>query len=69
MKTFKENIIQESDDYFISERHKIGFMILNYNVNFNDELEIAKKHYVNKNLAKEWRNKYIRTHINADIRL
>lgn len=60
LETFKKENIEYIDDFFISEEHKIAFMLLNYNPSFNNDLEITRLHYLNKDKAKEWRNKYIK---------
>ena len=46
------------DSYFISEKHKLEFCILKHEGNYLDEeLGITRKHYVDKDIAKEWRNR------------
>ncbi|HCE2406268.1 TPA: hypothetical protein NG317_004551 [Vibrio parahaemolyticus] len=48
-----------TDDFFKSEKHKLAFMLLNKDGTiFDDELGIKKKHYIDKNAAKEWKKKY-----------
>jgi len=49
---------QNRDDYFISEKHKLEFCILKHEGNYlDDELGITRRHYIDKEVAKEWRNK------------
>ena len=46
------------DSYFISEKHKLEFCILKHEGNYLDEeLGITRRHYIDKDIAKEWRNK------------
>ncbi|GBC62613.1 hypothetical protein DENIS_3585 [Desulfonema ishimotonii] len=48
-----------NDKYFKSEKHKLAFMILKHQGNiFDEDLGIKKKHYVDKDAAKEWKKKY-----------
>ncbi|MBO2693170.1 hypothetical protein I6M59_15705 [Shewanella algae] len=60
IKAFKKASISSSEDkYFKSEKHKIGFMLLKHEGSvFDEELGIKKKHYLNKEVAKEWKQKY-----------
>ena len=44
----------------MSDKHEAAFMILNYNPQFNKELGITRKHYMNKDLAREWKLRYIK---------
>lgn len=60
LNVFRKESYDFKDDFFISKEHKIAFMLLNYNKQFNDVLEITQRHYVDKSKAKEWRNKYIK---------
>ncbi|OSA95247.1 UNVERIFIED_ORG: hypothetical protein B2H93_06040 [Clostridium botulinum] len=60
LKKLKDENIVSNDKFFISSEHKIAFMLLYYNKQFNVELGITQRHYVDKNKAKEWRNKYIK---------
>lgn len=56
----KKESVEYNGKFFISEEHKIAFMLLYYNKQFNDELGITQRHYVDRDKAKEWRNKYIK---------
>lgn len=60
IKAFKKIAKKDSEDnYFKSERHKLAFMILKHEGNtFDEELGIKKKHYIDKVIAKEWKQKY-----------
>lgn len=60
IKAFKKASINSAEDkYFKSEKHKIGFMLLKHEGSvFDEELGIKKKHYINKEAAKEWKQKY-----------
>ncbi|APC38898.1 hypothetical protein [Clostridium estertheticum] len=60
LNTFKKENIVYDDKFFLSEELKIAFMLLYYNKQFNDELGITQRHYVDRDKAKEWRNKYIK---------
>lgn len=60
LKAFIDDYIKHKDGYFLSDKHEAAFMILNYNPKFNKELGITKKHYMNKDLAREWKLKYIK---------
>jgi len=59
----------KKDEYFISEKHRLAFFILKNEKNaFDDELGITRKHYLDKELAKEWRNKMLnKFHPDKDI--
>lgn len=55
----KASINSPEDKYFKSEKHKISFMLLKHEGSvFDEELGIKKKHYINKEAAKEWKQKY-----------
>lgn len=58
--SFKKVTSGNSEErYFKSTKHKLGFMLLNHQGNiFDEELGIKKKHYLNKEAAKEWMRKY-----------
>jgi formyltetrahydrofolate synthetase len=60
IKKFKVKNVEQSDDYFKSEEHKIAFMLLYYDKKFNSELGITQRHFLDKEKAKEWRNKYMK---------
>jgi len=50
-------IYQDKDSYFISEKHKLEFCILKHEGNYLDEeLGITRRHYIDKEIAKKWRN-------------
>lgn len=47
--------------YFKSEKHKFAFMLIrNEQAVFDEDLGIKKKHYIDKEAAKEWKMKYIK---------
>lgn len=49
------------DKYFISEKRKLAFFIKKHDKGiFDQELGIKKKHYMDKDAAKEWRTKFIK---------
>jgi hypothetical protein len=49
------------DSFFISERHKLVFLLTKHKKGiFDEELGIKKKHYIDNSVAKEWKNKYIK---------
>ncbi len=52
--------INMKHDFFITEKHKLAFMLLNYNPVFDKELGIKRLHYLDKDKAREWRNRYIK---------
>ena len=60
IKAFKKASINSTEDkYFKSEKHKISFMLLKHEGSFFDEeLGIKKKHYIDEEAAKEWKQKY-----------
>ena len=60
LSTFRTECFKNSDSFFISEEHRIAFMLLHYNKQFNDVLGITQRHYVDKETAKDWRNKYVK---------
>lgn len=60
LKTFIDDYIKCKDGFFLSDKHEIAFMILNYNPQFNKKLGITRKHYMNKDLAREWKLRYIK---------
>lgn len=44
------------DEFFISQKHKIAFLILKHEGSlFDQELGITRKHYMNKDLALSWK--------------
>lgn len=46
---------QLPQDYFKSDLHKLAFCLINYQSKvFNDELNIKRRHFVDKKLAKSW---------------
>lgn len=48
------------DDFFLSQRRKWAFCILrNEKGDLDKELGITRKHFINRELAKEWRNRMI----------
>lgn len=58
--TLTDNFSYGKDEYFISEKHRLAFFILKNEKNaFDDELGITRRHYLDKELAKEWRNKML----------
>lgn len=45
------------NEFFISEKHRLAFLLLKHEGNiFDEELGISKKHYIDNEVAKEWRN-------------
>ncbi|WP_434034835.1 hypothetical protein [Cupriavidus sp. a3] len=45
-------------EHFISDKHELAFYITNHEAHhFDEALGITRKHYVDKVLAKEWRDK------------
>lgn len=60
LKKFIDDYIKQKDGYFLSEEHKVAFMILNYNPNFNKDLGITRRHYLNKDLARQWKITHIK---------
>ncbi|MDQ7091173.1 MAG: hypothetical protein Q9M50_11130 [Methylococcales bacterium] len=60
VKAFQKILKYQSDEqFFKSEKHKFAFLILKHQGNiFDEELGIKKKHYIDKNAAKEWKTKF-----------
>jgi hypothetical protein len=49
-----------NDDFFLSQKRKWAFCILkNDKGDLDNELGITRKHFINKDLAKKWRNRMI----------
>ena len=60
LRNFIDDYIKNKEGYFLSDKHKVAFMILNYNPIIKKEIGITRKHYLNKDLAREWKLKYIK---------
>lgn len=56
---YKISLLNNEDAFFKSEKHKLAFMILNHQGTiFDEELDIKKKHYLDKKTADEWKRKH-----------
>jgi len=58
--SYRETVsFYSKDKYFITEKRKLAFLLKKHEKGiFDEELGIKKKHYIDKNAAKEWRIKF-----------
>lgn len=61
------NLSTEQDEiiFFKSKKHEEIFYILNFEKNFDKELGISRKHYLDKELAKLWRHEMLKKYHNS----
>lgn len=59
------SVEQDEISFFKSKKHEEIFYILNFEKNFDKELGISRKHYVDKELAKLWRREMLKKYHNS----
>lgn len=55
----------QKDSFFKSKKHEEIFYLLNFEKGFNEELQITRRHYLDKKAAKNWRDQLLKKYHNS----